>query len=73
MKKFYVWIEGFAATGESQTAQFLGSFEGETFINACKKAMVEKEWDMSCYDENKNTYWACQFFDNEKEARASFG
>tara|TARA_R110000744_G_scaffold242781_1_gene359840 strand:+ start:2526 stop:3005 length:480 start_codon:yes stop_codon:yes gene_type:complete len=71
--KFEVWSEGYRATGERGTAQFLGTYEAETFKEACKIALKDKGWDLDSYDEINNTYWACRFFDSEDKARKSFG
>jgi len=73
MKKFEIWNEGYACNSERGGAQYLGTYEGHTFKDATKAALVDKKWDMSYYDEEQNTYWACGFFDNETSARASFG
>lgn len=71
--KFEVWIEGYACTGNSGTAEFLSIEEADSFSEACKKALIRNGWDMSYYDEERNQYWGCRFFDNEIEARKSFG
>lgn len=80
MNKYEIWNEGYTATGESGGAQQLtrengdNLFEGETFKEACKNALIELDWDMDrYYDEERNTFWACRFFDNETDARKSFG
>lgn len=78
MKKFDVWLEGYRATGEHGTAQLIGEgVEAETFPEACVKAMLDNNWGAAdlekYYDKERNTYWGCRFFDNEKDARASFG
>jgi hypothetical protein len=67
-----VWMEGFEATGDESGAQFMGMWEGETFKDACAK------WAASLsgpnhYDAALNTYWACRLFDNERDARKTFG
>ena len=72
-KIFDIWSEGYSATSEHGTAQFLGTYSAPTFKEACKIALKDKEWDMKYYNENRNTYWACRFFDNEVDARKSFG
>jgi hypothetical protein len=71
--EFEIWNEGYACTGNSGIAQFLGLEEGKNFSEACKKALIRNGWDMSYYDEECNQYWGCRFFDNEFEARKSFG
>ncbi len=80
MNKYEVWIEGYSATGENAPAQKLvnpnndnGTWQSETFQEACKKALIELKWDMSYYNEKANSYWACRFFDNEIESRKDFG
>jgi hypothetical protein len=73
-KTFEVWNEGYAATGEHGTAQYLGRFEAENFQKACMRAMKELDWDINTYyDVVKNSFWGCRFFDNEVDARKSFG
>lgn len=73
IKEFEVWLEGYAATGERGTAQYLGKQKATSFKEACIQALIDKDWDLSIYDENTNSYWACKFYDNEEEARKSFG
>lgn len=72
-KTWNVWSEGYACTGESAKAQFLGEFEAPTFKQAIIRAMKEKEWDMSQFDEENLTYWGCSFYPTEKQARKYFG
>jgi hypothetical protein len=58
-------------------------WSGVTFQQAVVKALNELHWTMlsemlqgcgSClYDAKNNTYWGCRFFDNESDARKSFG
>ena len=79
--EYEVWIEGFAATGQSQKAFQLNlthdtstKWKGNSFREACINAMTSLEWDMAhYYNYENNSYWACRFFDNEKDARKSFG
>lgn len=71
--EYEVWIEGYAATGDRANARFLGKFSGPDFKSACIEAMKALKWDMGYYDEERNSFWACRFYDNEREARASFG
>jgi hypothetical protein len=80
MNKYEIWTEGYSATGESGKA-FRINKEGEentlweapTFPNACANAISSLNWDMNLYNPQRNTYWACKFYDNEKDARKSFG
>lgn len=90
IKEYEIWIEGYAATGESGTAQRLlrpgeldSKWKGITFQQAVVKALNELKWTMlsemaqgcgGClYDPKRNTYWGCRFYNNEEEARKSFG
>lgn len=77
VKIFEVWMEGYAATGESAGAEFYGSYEAGTFKEAVGKAVEkgikDKKLQESYYEPNKLTYWGCRFFDNESEARKGFG
>lgn len=76
--KYDVWVEGFAATGQSSIAQFMGTFKGDTFeeaANAACKAFFS-EYNPSLYrggDGQPPSYWGCRMFDNEMDARKSFG
>lgn len=78
-KKFEVWVEGYACTGESGTAQRIARkgentiWEGRSFQEACENALKTLDWDMDYYNTEVNTYWGCSFFDNESEARKLFG
>ena len=80
MKEFEIWIEGFAATGESATANLLGTAKGETFNEACENFRYENGnplgLDKDKDGSNRYDYpsiWACQLYDNEIDARKSFG
>lgn len=68
---FDVWIEGYSATGQSENANYEGTYSAVSFKDACEKMMRLRNWDISYY--NGSSYWGCRFFDNEADARASFG
>jgi len=77
MKMWQLWEEGYRVTGESSGARSLGEWPGETFVDACNA------WDKatnkasgpyySIGDDGIPRYWGCRIFDNEDDARASFG
>lgn len=70
-----IWSEGYAATGQASDATFHGEFEGETFrdaVAAFQKSLSSK-YSRQCVDLNNLTFWGCSFFDNEEDARKSFG
>lgn len=75
MKNWNVWTEGYATTGESGDASFHGTFGGETFkdaVIAFKNSLTDK-YSISCIDVEGMSFWGCRFFDNEGDARKSFG
>jgi hypothetical protein len=74
IKTHEVWTEGYAATGESSGAWFHGRFEGNTFKDAVKNFIKTLGEDSQKYfSEERMCLWGCRFFDNEKDARNSFG
>ena len=72
MERFNIWVEGYAATGEHGTASLLGSYEAETWDGAVKKYMAENPGRI-VVDSRGYTDWGCRLFDNESDARKSFG
>lgn len=74
MNTYEIWMEGYLATGMEgipQRAQRMAVARGETFQDAC-------DWYFRCkgdnyYDSRTLTYWGCKLFDNEADARRSFG
>lgn len=70
---YQVWLEGFSATGQNGTAQFLGEQVGLNFRDAVVKILIGQGWNMALFDPIKISYWGCRFFDNEKDARKNFG
>jgi len=75
MKKWQVWSEGYRATGEYGFATLHGEFEAETFkdaVIAFKNALVDP-YSIRCVDVDNMTFWGCRFFDNEQDARQTFG
>lgn len=76
IKKYSLWMEGYSATGQSSTAEFLGVFDGVSFNDACdnwSKTIKQPEYYKPGTDEHRPSYWACKIFDNEIDARKSFG
>lgn len=76
-------MEGFAATGEHDTAQKLGEAEGADFPDAVRNFIKTQPTSgpFQCRinehkRENGSVYfedWARRLFDNEADARKSFG
>lgn len=78
MKEFELWTEGYLCTGMEgipATATFHGKFKGNTFkeaIQAYKNTLTDP-YSVSCVDVENMNFWLCRFFDNEADARKSFG
>lgn len=76
MTVYELWMQGYLVTGMEgipQTAVFLGRYEADTFIEACRKYQVEKH-DSYYRDDGENaSSWGCRIFDNEHDARKIFG
>lgn len=73
---YSLWSEGYSATGGSATAQFEGIFEGTSFNDACDnwaKTLEQPEYYRPGTDKSRPSYWGCRIFDNETDARKSFG
>ncbi len=75
MKPITLWSEGYAATGQHMGATLHGTFTAKSLQDAVqqfKDAMPEGH-SKNCIDVENLSFWGCRFFDNEKEARKSFG
>jgi hypothetical protein len=68
-QNFKIWCEGYSCTGEKSEAIYHGVARGKTFKDACMKYFSGS----TCFDSDRMTYWGCRLFDNEAEARKSFG
>jgi hypothetical protein len=79
MKEYEIWIEGHAATGDIACAKFMGKQEAETFEDACIKKighLLDKDSEQpDGYRRRGGRFcvWACCCYDNEIDARKSFG
>lgn len=72
MKTIEIWAEGFNVSGNKQDARLLTKVEvspNTNFKQACQIALAEE----GPYNSNKNSFWGCKLFDNEQDARKSFG
>lgn len=70
--EYEIWSEGYRATGEAAEAHYHGMFEADSFEDACRQ--------VDGVDLNKDgtfrfppSIWGCRFFNNEADARKSFG
>lgn len=71
-KLFEIWMEGYYATGNHEEAHQIKCkgvtlWKGDTFKQACKKALLTSGYDMKYYNSKKNTYYGCRFFNCEKK------
>lgn len=80
--KFDIWTEGYLATGmegiPARAQKLASNIEADNFINAVKKWYKSEPdassrfGDLSIRD-NKAYIWGCRIFDNETDARKSYG
>ena len=71
-----IYEEGYAATGESRGAIYLGQGEGETFLDACKNYIEKTGYGEIKQYSNGEYYasnWACRWFPTLEEAQKYFG
>jgi len=71
--QYSIWSEGYRATGNSSGANFEGVGHGETFREACDDLARRDQVFAKYYNPEKLTLWGCRLFDNESDARKSFG
>lgn len=69
MNKYEIWREGYKTTSENDTAHWFGIFHGDSFKEVCDRALGQTRY----YNPETMTYWGCRLFDNEEDARKSFG
>ena len=73
---YTIWMEGFMATGQHDKASKLCfnnycTWPGNSFEQACK--LYSKVTMCKSYNEKNNSIWGCKLYDNEEDARKSFG
>ena len=70
-KTYDVWREGYEVSGNSSKAVKVATVDATdmSFKTACAKHFKND----STYNSVRNTLWGCQLFDNEADARESFG
>jgi hypothetical protein len=77
LKLRHVWSEGYRATGEHATAFYHGCCVAESFIEACERLVTGLDRDndgrLRMYKPGHPQVWGCSCFDNEADARKSFG
>jgi hypothetical protein len=73
IREYEIWMEGFAATGQSGPAQILGSQRGRSFKEAVLLFVKDHPQYKKDFDPENLRIWGCQLYDNEAAARSSFG
>ena len=69
MKVYTIWIEGYQIQGGSCKASEVATIKANSFKEACK---IHYKND-KLFNEEKLTVWGCELYDNEIDARKSFG
>ena len=72
-KDISIWSEGFAATGDSGGATFHETVRAESLKEACSVLAETSPGFAKYYNEKRMTFWGCRLYDNEIDARRSFG
>lgn len=72
--KFQVWCEGYRASGDKADATLLGEVDAPTFREAVESLRDKhSEPGLFTFKGEQCFYWECKIFDNEADARRSFG
>lgn len=73
MNTYDIWEEGFLVMEGSATANLVAkNVPGENFLDACKK-YFKKDSLFRINSDGVPSRWGCRLFDNETDARKSFG
>lgn len=73
---YEIWSEGFRVSGETGAkAEKIGEQEANSFEEACDLFVKRNPQYKSCYEKRNGVpaYWGCRWFNNEADARKSFG
>lgn len=76
MKEYDIWVEGsITSGGDATSARILASkIRAKTFKEACliisKTSLVRSR---GYFDLDRLTFWGCQLYDNEEDARRFLG
>ena len=72
-KLYEIWMESDYDYGRRCPVRCLGSAEGHSFKDACKRFARKCAGFGQYFDEQNMTYWGCRLFDNEFDAKKSRG
>ena len=71
---FEVWSEGYIVNGGRDGAKLWDIVEAESFEKACDIIFIPLDVKYpGYYKKDPLSFWGCQLFDNEVDARRSFG
>lgn len=82
MKYYTLWQEGYAITGNNDYAKCLGNYPADTFNEAVERYVQHREetdWpDIRkpggyTFTNGIHSVWGCRIYNNEVDARKSFG
>lgn len=77
MKEYEIWSEGFACSGDRGNATFHGKQNADSFEEACDIFFNGNELYRGLLAGDRKTkiraFWGCRLFDNEIDAKKSFG
>ena len=68
-----IWMEGYAVTGGKDTAQIIASRVAESFEDAIAQERAKGNLNIKIDEQGTPSIWGCRLFDNETDARKSFG
>lgn len=68
-----IWAEGYVVTGNIGHAQLVGTARGRTFQEACENYAAGHPEFAKYFDAERLTHWGCRLFNNEADARRTFG
>ena len=69
MKQYDIWMSGWQSNEGKFCAEYCGSVKANSFREACDKMFKGNRF----YNSENLTYWNCHLYDNETDARKSFG
>lgn len=69
LKEWEIWVEGYKVYPDDMVARRVSIVSANTFREACQQYFKSSDG----YDSKTNTYCDCKLFDNEADARKSFG
>jgi len=73
VRRYDIWSEGYRVTGNSAGAELVATSSGYSFRDAVDAYAKKYPAFARYYDRERMTYWGCRLFDNEEDARKSFG